>query len=176
MSSIIPLAAISFGLAVTILLVQVVLTILLQISLLVIAARRGVLWFLACFILPFATLALVIVDSSARRNFLYQVLVIIAGLGVGFGAMDGDQRKELVSSGKVSESSEKAAENTSVESGAAPTLAERQDRIRTWQKKLAVMKLALPAGDSPEKAAFDRELAEYLAELEKVKAAMPLAK
>lgn len=175
MSSTIPLAAISSDLAIKILLGLFVLIILLQISLLVIAARRGVLWFLACLFVPFATIALVIIDSSARRNFLYQVLVAIAAFGVGFGTLDGDQRKELFSSGKVSESSEKTAENTSVESGATPTLTERQDRIRTWQKKLEGMKRALPPGDSPQKVAFDRELAEYLAELEKVKAATPLA-
>ena len=181
MSSIIPLAAISSDLATKIFLGIIILFILLQISLLVIAARRGILWFLACFFIPFATLALIIVDSSARRNFLYQMLLAIAALGVGFGALDADQRKALLETGKIPENREDVAgspaENTAVESGSVtPTLAERQERIRTWQKKLEGMKRALPPGDGPQKAAFDRELAEYLAELEKVKAAMPLAR
>ena len=173
MSSIIPLAAISSDLAYYIFVGLAVVWVFLQIGFLVIAARRSALWLIGCLFLPFVGLFLIFIDSSARRNFLYQILVVIAALGVLFGALNDDQRKEMFSSGKVSESSEKTAENTSVESGATPTLAERQDRIRTWQKKLAAMKLALPPGDSPEKAAFDRELAEYLAELEKVKAATP---
>ena len=180
MSSIIPLAAISFDLALKLLLALFVLFILLQISLVIIAARRGVLWFLACLFVPFATVVLVIVDSRARRNFFLQILVAIASFCVGFGTLNADQRKSVMSTGKLPEESENATvpstENTSVESGDSPTLAQRQDRIRVWQKKLEVMKRELPAGDSPQKVAFDRELAEYLAELEKVKAAMPLAR
>ena len=133
----------------------------LQIGFLVIAARRSVMWLLGCIFLPFVGLFLVFVDADARKNFVYQVVLILVALGVFFVAVGQDERRNVWSRGK-------GTTKGSVE-GSTQTLADKQADIRNWQKKLESMKAALRPGDAAQKAEFDRELAEYLVELDKVK-------
>lgn len=156
-----PIFALSPTSAFYILIGLAVIWLFLQIGFLVIAARRSVLWLLGCIFLPFVSLFLIFVDADARKNFVYQVLLILVGIGVFFVAVDKEERGNVWNRGKG-----KAV--SSVE-GSTQTLADKQANIRNWQKKLESMKAALRPGDAAQKAEFDRELAEYLVELDKVK-------
>jgi hypothetical protein len=140
---------------------------------LVVAAKRSFLWLLAVLIVPFAQLILLIVEPKARLPFVASVLgtvLIITGF---FGAdpkafaTESFVGRFLV---KDKPKTEMAVESELPPAAHVETLDEKKARIQKWQSALEVKKAALKPGDATAKAEFDRELQEYLTELDKVKA------
>jgi hypothetical protein len=151
----------------------------------VIAAGRGVGWFLAVFFFsPLALLIFAFVESKAWKP----ILGMVAGVCILFWGVTGveggraSQREALnklrTALGLEKKSADGEKEETLEPSApaSAETLEQRKDRIRAWQVSLQAKQAALKPNDPAAKAAFDREFAEYMAELDKVKAEAQKAK
>jgi hypothetical protein len=142
----------------------------------VIAAKRGILWFLAMFFLsPVAWIVFVFVEPRSLRP-LFGWLV---GLGIFYWGFQGlDEKlspKDFAEKAIAVLGLEKKKAAPEKEDTAAPPLEEntlyaRKVRLRVWKAKLQAKQAALRPGDDAAKAAFDRELDEYQIEFEKVKA------
>jgi hypothetical protein len=130
----------------------------------VIAAQRSVWWFLFAFLfLPVAWVVLVFVESRTLRP----LGVWLAGAGLSVWSISGIHEPFT-----TEEFVDRFLSTLSLkeEKPKPEPLEVRKTRVREWQARLEAKKAALKPGDPAGKAAFDREVAEYLAELEKVKA------
>jgi hypothetical protein len=161
-SSMSPLFAITANTTLILALAAIASLLIGYIWLLVAAAQRGILWFLAVFFIGIAGLVLAIIEPRARAPFFLMIL----GVGLFVGAVvnqDSDKTKGMTTRQRM----EFLFSDHDTKAG--PSLAERQEHIRTWQKDLERKKAALKPNDSAGQAAFNEELNQYLAELQKVK-------
>jgi len=140
---------------------------------LVVAAQRSVLWFLAVFFLsPIANLILLFVEPRAIKPFVLGLV----GCGVFvFGVLNtegdkpfGQKLEAIFHDEEEGESDEKG--KVSLEAPSAQPLEARKKRIQDWQKQLEAKKAAIRPGDTVAQAAFDKELKEYMADLNILKA------
>jgi hypothetical protein len=144
---------------------------------LVVAAQRGVLWFLAVFFLsPLANLIFLFVEPRAIKPFLVSVAGVVAffwgvfSIDTSKGGPKGDLAARIERIFKGSGESKSDDDSSPGLETPADSLEARQQRIREWKSRLEAKQAALKPGDTAGKAAFDRELEEYKIELEKVKA------
>jgi hypothetical protein len=144
----------------------------------VVAAQRHIGWLLAVLFVPFANLVLPIVERRARLPlvglFLGAGLMVWGSLG-----MDPKPGEETSLRGRwnqfydgfmkglLSKTSDDRTPDAKPES-----LEQRTNRMRDWQARLETKWVALKPNDPVAKAAFERELAQYMAELNQLKADM----
>jgi hypothetical protein len=140
---------------------------------LIVAAQRSVLWLLAVIFVPFAGLVLLFVEPRSRPPFFAQLLagaIMFWGL-IGIDTKAGEKPDLLVRLEELFKKSPdtkgRDLESPSLEQD---LLAQRTARLNEWRARLEANRAALKPKDTAAKAAFDRELGLYMAELEGVNA------
>ncbi len=142
----------------------VALVFLCQIWLCVVAARRGFLWLLGVIFLPFIGFLLPFYDERALKPLLGTVAALwLTGWSI-MGVDDEPTRKRSIKE-KV------YLMKQTIRSGEmrSETLAAWQGRLQAWQQNLEAKKATLDPKNPAAKAAFDRELQDYTAELTRFK-------
>ncbi len=172
--------------------VAIGLMIICQLWWLVLAARRSALWFFGVLILPFLGFVLMFVDRRAVRPFIICIIGFAVMVWAAAGT-DNEKTKHMNVFQKIAyvlsdrpnrdrdrdrKQKEKDFMNikahelkpvTPTIAGARQILESRRERVRAWQLELQQKQRTLDPNDAAAKAALDREMAECLAELQKVK-------
>ena len=136
-----------------------------------VAFQRGVLWFLGVLLLPVMGLVFLFVEPKSIKPFLLSfAFLAVSVFGMVTYSAAGPRNLSL------KERFMRLAEELDPKlRDPVKRLEVRKTRVREWQQELGKKKAALPPNDTVAQAAFDRELQDYLVELQSVKDAMASA-
>ncbi len=139
-----------------------------QIWFMVVAARREVLWFLAVFFLPFVQLVFLFVEPKSIKPWVLSIVCLAASI-FGIVAYNPAHSRYMTTRERITRLREDMELQLAEPS---KQLEMRKARVRKWQQQLEQKKAALNPTDPVAQAAFDRELQDYLVELQSVKDAI----
>jgi|GEM_PF-3086328 len=175
--------AIAPGLAFGLCIFALVIMFICGIWMLVVAFQRSFPWLLGCIFIPFVSFILVIVEPKARPPFfvylatcaalITMIILVDTPRNANMGPWD---RLGYIFSEKARNGSRPnryTREETTPPPAAAraPSVAARTETLRAWQMELERKRAALNPNDPTALAQFNRELEDYKAQLQQVKAA-----